>query len=110
MWEREKCWLPAFSPFPIMFSTLSQTENTMLGTFNLSSENVLNLDQSKILLFGRLNLKAFSENKENVVSNTQFCPFEDKKKEGGGRQLVNSIFSFSLNDLFLFYFYILCKT
>ena len=38
------------SPFPTMFSTLSKTE--IFVTFNLSSANAFNLDQSKILSSG----------------------------------------------------------
>ena len=36
-----------------MFSTLSKTEILILATLNLSSANALNLDQFKILLFGK---------------------------------------------------------
>ena len=35
-----------------MFSTLSKTNFSNLATFELSSANALNLDKSKILLFG----------------------------------------------------------
>ena len=42
----------AFSPFPTMFSTLSKILLGILATFKLSSANALNLDTSKILLFG----------------------------------------------------------
>ena len=31
--KRRKCWLPAFSPLPTMFSTLSKTEMIILVTF-----------------------------------------------------------------------------
>ena len=31
--KRRKCWLPAFSPFPTMFSTLSKTENSHFSNF-----------------------------------------------------------------------------
>ena len=41
-----KCWLAPFSPFPIIFSTHPKT-------FNLSSANAFNLDQSKNLSFGK---------------------------------------------------------
>ena len=36
-----------------MFSTLSKIEIIIFVTFNLSSANAFNLDQSKILLFGK---------------------------------------------------------
>ena len=43
----------AFSPFPTMFSTLSRTKIMIVATFNLSSANAFNLDQSRILSFGK---------------------------------------------------------
>ena len=43
-----KCWLPAFSPFPIMFSTLSQAK---ICDFKLPSTIALN--KCTILLFGK---------------------------------------------------------
>ena len=33
--KRRKCWWPAFSPFPTMFSTLSKREILILATFIL---------------------------------------------------------------------------
>ena len=51
--KRRKCWLPAFSPFPAIISTLTKTEIFILATLNLSSANALNLDHSKILSFGK---------------------------------------------------------
>ena len=36
-----------------MFFTLTKTEIVIQVTFNLSSANAFNLDQSKILLFGK---------------------------------------------------------
>ena len=50
--KRRKCWRPAFSPFPTMFSTLHKTNFKLSFTFILSSANAFNLDQSKILSFG----------------------------------------------------------
>ena len=44
---------PEFSPFPIMFPALSMTELIILATFDLSSANTFNLDQTKILSFGQ---------------------------------------------------------
>ena len=43
----------AFSPFPTMFSILPKTNFNFSATFNLSSANTLNLDQSKNLSFGK---------------------------------------------------------
>ena len=45
--------LPAFFPFPTMFSTLSGTEIIISAAFNLPSANALNLVQSKKLSFGK---------------------------------------------------------
>ena len=51
--KRRKCWIPAFSPFPTVFSTLSRREIIILTTSILSSANASNLNQVKILLFGK---------------------------------------------------------
>ena len=51
--KRRKCLLPAFSPFPTMFSTLSKTEIIILATFNLLSANAFNLDHFRIFSFGK---------------------------------------------------------
>ena len=51
--KRRKCWKPAFSPFPTMLSTLPKANFKFSVTFILSSANYFNLDQSKILSFGR---------------------------------------------------------
>ena len=49
----------AFSLFVLMFSTLPKTNFNFSVTFIVLSANTFNLDQSKILLFGKgLNLKA----------------------------------------------------
>ena len=37
-----------FSHFPTMFSSLSNTETTILATFNLLSANAMNLDRVNI--------------------------------------------------------------
>ena len=42
-----KSWLPVFSAFPTMFSTLSKIEIIILATFNLLSANALNLVKGK---------------------------------------------------------------
>ena len=51
--KSRKCWLPAFSPFPTVFSTVQRREIIILARFNLSSANALSLDKSKILSFGK---------------------------------------------------------
>ena len=51
--KRRKCWKPAFSPFPTMFSALSKTKIIIYVTFILSSANAFNLDKVKFLLFGK---------------------------------------------------------
>ena len=51
--EKEKMLVTAFPPFPTMFSNLSKTNFKFWVTFILSSANALNLDQSKLLLFGK---------------------------------------------------------
>ena len=50
--KRRKCWLPAFSPFPTMFSILPNTNFYLWVTIILSSATTLNLDWFKILWFG----------------------------------------------------------
>ena len=45
--------LPAFSPFPTMFSTHPIENFCFEVAFISSSANTFNLDQSKILLFGK---------------------------------------------------------
>ena len=51
--KRRKCWLPAFSPFPTVFSTLCKREIANLDMFNSLPANAFNLVRSKILLFGK---------------------------------------------------------
>ena len=52
--KRRKCWnKPAFSPFPIMFSTHLKTNFNFSVAFILSSGNAFNLVQSKNLSFGK---------------------------------------------------------
>ena len=69
--KRRKCWLPAFSPFPTMFSTLPRTNFNISFTFILSLANPLNLDRSKILLFG-------TEYFFGVCKCFQYSPFPNK--------------------------------
>ena len=51
--KRRKCWLPAFSPFPAMFSILSKREIIVLAIFFLSSANVFNFRKSNSLSFDK---------------------------------------------------------
>ena len=51
--KRKKCWFPAFSPFPVVFSTLSNRKLISLAMFNLSSANTVNFVTAKILAFGK---------------------------------------------------------
>ena len=45
--------LPAFPPFPAMFSTVSKANSVVLASFNFSSPNAFKLDKSRHLLFGK---------------------------------------------------------
>ena len=47
-----KCWLPAFSHFPIIVSPLSKIYCTISPTMELSSAYAFNLDKVKIYLSG----------------------------------------------------------
>ena len=51
--KRRKCWKPAFSPFPRMFSTLPKTNYSFSVNFILSSASAFKLDWSKIVSFGK---------------------------------------------------------
>ena len=52
--KRRKCWLPAFSPFPSMFSTIStKTEMIILAKLNLFSANAFSLVKAKVLSSGK---------------------------------------------------------
>ena len=51
--KRRKCWWPAFSPFPTMFSTLPKRNFNFSVAFILLSARSFNLDQSKNLSFGK---------------------------------------------------------
>ena len=53
-WKRRKCWFPAFSPFPTMFSLLSKGETISLAKLNMMSANASSLVQYKILSFSRV--------------------------------------------------------
>ena len=43
--KMRKCWLPAFSPFPTIISTLAKTNFNFSVTFSLSTPNAFNLDK-----------------------------------------------------------------
>ena len=51
--KRRKCWLPAFSSFPTMFSIQWNTTLMFGVTLNLSSANAFNLGKLKILSSGK---------------------------------------------------------
>ena len=51
--KRRKCWQPAFSSFPTVFSNLLQREIVILAILHLSSANAFNLVMSKKLSFGK---------------------------------------------------------
>ena len=51
--KRRKCWSPAFSPFPTMFSAFSKTNFKLLVTFILSSAHGINLNGSKLWSSGK---------------------------------------------------------
>ena len=53
LYEKEKMLVTSISPFPIMFSTLPNTNFIFSLTFILSSANAFNLDKSKNLRFGK---------------------------------------------------------
>ena len=82
-----------------MFSTLSDREIIISATFILSSANTLNLDQSKILLFGKgLTLSPFVFNQKMTVFGV---------RDGGERsplKVINNDLSEGLiNDSFPFW-------
>jgi len=52
LWERWNCSKQAISPFSTMFSTWKVYLNLNGSTFELSSADSFNLEQTKILLFG----------------------------------------------------------
>ena len=67
--KRRKCWKPAFSPFPTIFSTLSERKIIISVTFISSSANVFSLVQSKILLCGKeLNNKPLCQIEFFIIS------------------------------------------
>ena len=73
--KRRKCWQPAFSLFPTMFSIWAETKIVILADIILSSANAFNFDQSKILLFGKelnvLSVVTFEFKKKNVTKNSK---------------------------------------
>ena len=65
----ENAGLPAFSPYPTITSTLSDTETLILQAFNLLSANALNLAQPGKLSFD--NWLIFSETTNFSVFQTE---------------------------------------
>ena len=55
-------WLPAFSPFPIKFSTLPKTNIIILATLILSSANASSLEKPNVFLFGKESLCMYVQN------------------------------------------------
>ena len=51
--KNRKFRIPAFSPFPIIFSILKQKNSISWGIFKMMSTNAFNSDQSKFLSFGK---------------------------------------------------------
>ena len=51
--ENQKCWLPAFAPFPTIISTLAQTNFNFSVTFILSPPKAFNFDKLKNLSLGK---------------------------------------------------------
>ena len=52
LWEKEKLLVTSSCSFPTMFSTVSKTEIIIFVSFDLSSANAFDLDQSKMLSSG----------------------------------------------------------
>ena len=75
--KRSKCWLPAFSPFPTIFSILPKSHFNLLFTFILSPANAFDLDQSSILSFS-IELIVNSLTNDKIVDWLQFKIFADK--------------------------------
>ena len=71
--ERE---LPAFSPFPTMFSTLSQTELIIHVTFILSSANAFSVDKVKFLSSGNRLTSPHSSVVRVLDLKTRGCGFD----------------------------------
>ena len=77
--KRRKCWQPAFSHFPTMFSTLSNTEIIIYVTFILLSANASNMDKVKFLSSGN-GLKASAQNQLHM-SQLTVCLKQCRKKK-----------------------------
>ena len=95
--KRRKCCLPAFSPFPTMFSSLSRTNFRFFISFILLSANTFNLDEYKMLSFDK-ELNPFPHN--------HFLMRLGKKSFGNivgkGEIACTSNFSFSHNVFYSF--------
>ena len=76
----KKCWLPGFSPFPTMFTSLSEVNTIILLTFNLPLANAFCLDQSNFLYFG----KGYSIVARNIITTVKPCYFESRSYENPG--------------------------
>ena len=111
--KRRKCWLPAFSPFPTMFYTLSQTFFAISAAFELLSANALNLDKSNNLSFGKKLTYYYTINSFNALKKNIWKTLLKKEK-----MLITSIFSFphhvcyTAKDLFQYFSHnhlVVCK-
>ena len=51
--KTRKCWKPAFSPFPTMFSAYSNANTIISAVFDLSSAIAFNLELCNILTSGK---------------------------------------------------------
>ena len=88
--KKRKCWEPAFSPFPTMFSILKR-QTLFLESHFLLSADALKLDKSKILSFGKeLNIAKITIS--FVVNIGKRCAKTKRKK-----MMIISIFFFSHN-------------
>ena len=52
--KKKSLWLPAFSPFPTMFSSIPKTNFKFLASVSLLSANAFNLDLSENLFGNEL--------------------------------------------------------
>ena len=53
LWEKEELLVKAISPFPTVFSTLSEKYQLCLSNLKLLSANSLSLEESKICHLGK---------------------------------------------------------
>ena len=89
--KRRKCWWPAFSPFPTMFSTLLKTKFNIRLHY-LVAANDFNLDQTQVIAFGKeLNNseeEGFWKQQSRLLMTLWRRPFENNvgKGENAGHQ------------------------